>query len=262
MERVRDASARVAAQSDETIRTESRRLGPLLARFLEAAGAGVVPGATTQSICDTLAEQCRHERLEPAMLGYNGYPAAAAVSVNEEIVHGVPSARVLDDGDVVKVEFGVVSGKAFAAQSWTFCAGNADDADVAMMATGRKALRAAVAAVSPSGRLGDIGAAIQSTTEAAGLSVVRSFLGYGMGKQRIQAPQVSGVGERATGMRMRPGLILNIHVIIKRGSFDVDISPNEWTALAADGLRGALFTSMVEVTPKGHLELTREVDAP
>jgi methionyl aminopeptidase len=191
------------------------------------------------------------------MLGYHGFPAPAAISVNDEIVHGLPSSRVLAPADLVKVEFGVVSGMAFAAQSWTFAAGPATPSDEILLAVGRRALEAAASIVSPGHRLGDIGAAIQGVVEGAGLSVVRAFVGYGMGKSRIQAPQISGVGNPGRGARLRPGMILNLHVIIKHGSPHVRIAENRWTAFAEDGRRGALFTSMIEVTSDGHTALTR-----
>jgi len=258
--RVQAASAGVAQQSDATILAESRRLGPLLAEILRAGGRRAVPGATTQEVADALVEACLRRGLEPAMLGYHGFPAAAAVSVNEEIVHGIPSSRVLCAGDLVKIELGVVSGRAFGTQSWTFAVERPTTADAVLLETGPRALRAAIAAVSPTHRLGDVGAAIQGVVEDAGLAVVRAFVGYGMGKLRIQAPQVNGFGNRGQGQRLKPGWVLNLHVILKHGSPGVEIADNRWTARAEDGRRGAIFTAMVEVTSNGHVELTRFVE--
>lgn len=258
--RVQEAVAQVAGEREDDVRRESQRLGPLVSRLLDEGRASVVAGRTTQDVADALVEACHASNVEPAMLGFNGYPSAAAVSVNEEIVHGIPSPRVLRAGDLVKVELGTTSGKGFAAQSWTFPVGDANEADARMLAVGRDALRAAVSAVGPSSRLGDIGEAIQTTAEAADLSVVRAYVGYGIGKKRIQPPQIPGFGKRGTGPRMRRGWILNIHVILKRGSFEVDVAPDGWTTLASDSERGVLFTSMVEVTAEGRAELTRALD--
>jgi len=259
-ERVRDLSREVSNQTDDTILRESARLGPLVGQFLQAARAHIAPTVTTQSLAELLLEECRRADLAPAMLGYQGFPAGVAISINDEIVHGIPSSRALQRGDLVKIELAVVSGKAFAAQSWTFPVGPPSATDAPMLAAGRTALTHAVNAVSPRARLGDIGAAIQTTTEAAGFSVVRAYVGYGMGKQRLQQPQVSGFGRAGTGSRLLPGMILNIHVIIKQGSFEVAIAPNKWTAMAVDGLRGALFTAMVEVTAGGRARLTNDLD--
>jgi methionyl aminopeptidase len=252
--------ARPRAEDRLQILAESRRLGPLLAEILRAGGRRALPGATSQEVADALVEACLRRGLEPAMLGYHSFPAAAAVSVNEEIVHGIPSSRVLHAGDLVKVEFGVVSGRAFGAASWTFPVERATAADEVLLETGPRALRAAIAAVSPAHRLGDVGAAIQGVVEDAGLSVVRAFVGHGMGKSRIQAPQVAGVGSPGKGQRLKPGWVLNIQVILKHGSPGVEITDNRWTARAEDGRRGAIFTAMVEVTSKGHIELTRFVE--
>lgn len=254
------ASARVATQTAVTILEESRRLAPVLTEILSVAGQRVVPGATTLEVANALFRECRRRDLEPAMLGYRGFPSPAAISVNDEIVHGLPSSRVLEPADLVKVEFGVVSGTAFASQSWTFAVDRVTPHDEVMLVAGRRALAAAVSVVSPEHRLGDIGAAIQDVVEGAGLSVVRAFVGYGMGKLRIQGPQIDGVGMAGRGARLRPGMILNLHVIIKHGSPEVQIAGNRWTALAEDGRRGALFTSMVEVTSHGHAELTPFLD--
>jgi methionyl aminopeptidase len=260
LERVRAAVARVAAATDDAIAKESRRLGPIVTEILRAAGRVAVPGATTQDVAEALARECRRRDLAPAMLGYRGFPAPAAISVNDEIVHGLPSSRALVAADLVKVELGVASGLAFASQSWTFAVGHADPSDEVLLVEGRRALRAAIDVVSPQHRVGDIGAAIQGVAEGAGLAVVRAFVGYGMGKSRIQPPQISGVGSPGTGTRLAAGSILNLHVIVKHGSPDVVIGDNRWTAHAEDGRRGALFTAMVEVTRDGHLELTGSVE--
>ena len=114
----------------------------------------------------------------------------------------------------------------------------------------------ATEAISPAGRLGDIGAAIQAEAERAGFEVIRAFVGYGMGQQRIQAPQIPGTGRKGMGARLQTGWILNVHVILKRGTPDIEIAGNQWTALASDKKRGCIFTHMVEVTADGHRVLS------
>lgn len=254
--RIRAASGRVATQTDEAILAESRRLGPVVSEIVRAAGGGLRAGSSTESVAARLVQETLARDLQPAMLGYNGFPAAGAISVNEEILHGLPSNRALHVGDLVKVEFGVVSGSAFASHSWTFAVGEPSEADRSLMETGRRALHAALDVASPPRRLGDIGAAIKSTADAAGVSVVRAYVGHGMGKTRIQDPQVHGVGTTGTGARLRPGWILNLHVILKRGTPEVLVAANRWTALADDNQRGVLYTAMVEITADGHRTLT------
>lgn len=250
------ASAKVGQQSDAVILNESRRLGPLVAGLLHDVGRNIHAGMTTQSIADALVSRSGSLGLLPAMLGFGRFPAAAAISLNEEVVHGLPSSRELVDTDLLKIEFGVVSGLAFASHSWTFPVGTPNREDALLLGSGPRALRAALDVVSPKNRLGDVGAAIQQTLEAEGLSVVRSFVGYGMGKSRIQEPQVCGYGSLGRGTRIRPGWILNVHVIAKHGSPEVLISENDWTAISADQRRAALFSCMAEVTSEGCNVLT------
>ncbi len=186
------------------------------------------------------------------MLGFNGFPAGAAVSVNEAIVHGLPSERAFSAADLANIQFAVVSDAAFASQGWTFPVGALDAGDRVLLEAGPRALRAAVNAVSPGARVGDIGAAIQAEVEGAGLSVVRAFVGYRMGGSLINPPQICGTGRPGTGARLRKEWILNLHVILKRGTHAIFVDENRWTAVAEDGQRGALFTAMVEVTADGH----------
>lgn len=258
--RVAAAVARVAKNDDIEILQESGRLAPIVAGILRDVGSSIAVGITTHELSNRLVEQCGPHRLLPAMLGYNGFPAPAAISVNEEVVHGIPSSKILCESDLVKMEFSVVSDIAFASQSWTFPVGVPSDRDRLLLVTGPAALRAAISTVGDGRRLGDVGAAIQETVQAAGLSVIRDFVGYGMGKLRIQEPKVSGFGTRGRGARLQPGWILNIHVILKHGAFPVDISENGWTAISRDRERAALFTCMVEVTRSGHQVLTPLLD--
>src|SRR5262245_1719042 len=127
--RVRAAAARVATRSDEEILIEARRLGPIVSGVVGSAGKMLAPGTTTARVADLVVRGGRQHGLEPAMLGYNGFEAAAAISVNDEILHAPPSSRVLAFGDLVKIQYTAVSGAAFAAQSWTFPVGLAADAD-------------------------------------------------------------------------------------------------------------------------------------
>lgn len=257
---VRRLAAQVATQPYERILEESRRIAPILSEILRDVGRSVAAGSTTRDIADRLGKEAARRGLLPAMLGYNGFPAVAATSVNDEIVHGVPSSRALKDGDLLKVQFGVVSGVAFAAQGWTFPVGGASASDRLLLDVGPRALRAAVRAVSSRARIGDIAAAIQGEAEDAGLAVVRSFTGYGMGKSMIQRPQIPCAGRAGVGERIREGTILHLHVIIKHGTDDVVIGEDRWTAAADDGQRGAVFTTMVEVTADGHRLLGAFVD--
>jgi methionyl aminopeptidase len=185
------------------------------------------------------------------MLGYNAFPAGAAVSLNEEMLHGLPSGRAIGAGDLVKLQFAVLSNAGYAAQAWTFPVGAPAEADRALLEAGPRALRAALDTVSPRAHVGDLGAAIQAEVEAARLSVVRAFVGYRIGSALILPPQIEGTGKPGAGSRLEEGWILHLHVVLKRGKYPVFIADDHWTATAVDGQRGALFTAMVEVTSRG-----------
>lgn len=247
-ENVGRAARAVRELPEDTVREESRRLAPLLSDILRVTGGSLDPGTTTQDLCDRLVRQGKRHGLLPAMLGYNGFPAGAAVSLNEEIVHGLPSGRAIAAGDLVKLQFAVVSSAGYAAQGWTFPVGAPAEADRALLAAGPRALRAALDAVSPRAHVGDVGAAIQAEVEAAGLSVVRAFVGYRVGGALIMPPQLEGTGQKGQGPRLQEGWVLHLHVVCKRGKYPVFIADDHWTATAVDGQRGALFTALVEVT--------------
>jgi len=246
--------------SDAALLEEMRRLGPIVSRLLRDVGRSIRPGMTTQAIADALARGAASDRAAAAMLDYRGFPAAAAVSVNDEIVHGIPGRRVLADGDLVKVEFRIGSGIAYAGQSWTFPVGDVSAEDRVLLDVGPRALRAALLTLKHHVRLGDIGAAIQTTVEDAGLAVVRDFVGYGMGRQPMQDPQIKGYGRAGFGPRIAASTVLNLHVIFKHGGPEVAVMDNEWTARALDGKRGGIFTCMAELTNDGHRLLTPFID--
>lgn len=285
-ERVRSMSERVATQPYEWVLVESRRIAPIVSEVLFEVGGAIAPGATTRSLHDALVDGLWARGLGPAMLGFQGFPFGCAVAVNDELVGGEPSERVVALGDLVKLEVAAVSGWAFAGQSWTFVVG--DEGHGAppksgphklLLRAGQRALRNAILRVRPAATVGDLGAIIQSTVEQAGLAVVRSHVGYAMGHKRIMAPQIPGWGEAGTLAPLVPGLILHLHVILKEGAPQPDVPPSDatppdavsaeeapsqaeeveptqaegaarssWTVRSHDGARGALFSAMVEIT--------------
>lgn len=255
------AAQRVRGQTDEARLVEARRLGPLVSQMLAEARRHVAPGVTTEAIARGLAAASVAQGTLPAMFGYRGFPALAAVSVNDEIVHGLPGPRRLEAGDLVKLEFSIVSGVSFASQSWTFVAGSPREQDLELLRAGPRALRAALGVLKHQCRIGDIGEAIQTNVEAAGLTVVRDFGGYAMGRERIEEPLIKGYGKAGFGRRLEAGRVLHLHVILKQGSFELKVLENGWSAVGLDGGRAGLFTCMVELTDDGHRLLTPLLDA-
>lgn len=230
-----------------------------LQHILGEIGTSLRPGMTTKDIDRQAEVLLQRAGMTPAMKGYNGFPAATAVSVNEEVVHGIPSKkRVLQAGDIVTVQISGLRGGLHAAMGWTFPVGEVDANKQRLIDSGKRALDAAVSQVRGGGRIGDISASIQESVESAGFSVVRDFVGYGIGRIMISEPQIPGTGVRGRGPRVAAGQTLNVQVILADGGWRLEILEDEWTAVTADGGMAAVFTAMVEAQSGGTLRLTQE----
>lgn len=214
--------------------------------------AMVAPRVTTGDI-DRLAEaRARERRAEPAFKGYHGYPASICVSVNDEVVHGIPSpARALRDGDVVGLDFGVLYRGWYGDSAYSVSVGKASRAADRLLCVTRGALSRAIAAAVPSGRIGDIGAAVQGWVESQGLSVVRDFVGHGIGRRLHEPPQVPNFGAAGTGMRLRPGMVLALEPMVTAGGPAVQTLDDGWTAVTVDGSLSAHFEHTVAITEAG-----------
>jgi methionyl aminopeptidase len=219
---------------------------------LEELARAVGPGMTTAEL-DRLAEAgARRRGAEPAFLGYHGYPASICVSVNHEVVHGIPSPhRTLRAGDIVGLDFGVVRSGYYGDAAITGAGGEIAEAARRLVEAARGALARAVEAARPDARVGDIGAAVQAHVEARGYSVVRDFVGHGIGRRLHEAPQVPNFGIPGTGVRLRPGMVLAIEPMVNEGGCEVDTLPDGWTAVTADGRLSAHFEHTVAITENG-----------
>jgi methionyl aminopeptidase len=224
---------------------------------LDELARAAVPGVTTAELDHLAASGARARGATPAFLGYHGYPASLCISVNDEVVHGIPSARrVLRDGDVVGLDFGVVLDGFYGDAARTVPVGQASPDALRLLETTRDALLAGVAAALPGGRLGDIGAAIQALVEARGYSVVREFVGHGIGRRLHEPPQVPNYGRAGSGKRIEVGLVLAIEPMVNAGAPEVALLDDGWTAVTADGSLSAHFEHTVAVTENGPEILT------
>jgi methionyl aminopeptidase len=224
----------------------------------EVSGAAVAGTSTAE--LDRLAESRTRERgAVPAFKGYLGYPASICISVNDEVVHGIPSpSRVLRDGDVVGLDFGAILHGFHGDAAQTVLVGRATPEAVRLVEATRAALASGIAATRAGGRVGDIGAAVQGSAEAAGFSVVRDFVGHGIGRKLHEPPQVPNFGTAGTGAWLRPGLVLAIEPMVNAGSPGVRTLDDGWTAVTEDGRLSAHFEHTVAVTEEGPEVLTRE----
>jgi methionyl aminopeptidase len=242
---------RVAQRTADEI-ARIREAGRVVYDVLEALAQAAVPGVTTLELDRLASERTRAVGAEPAFLGYHGYPACLCVSVNDEVIHGIPSAkRVLAEGDVVGLDFGVVLRGWYADSARTVPVGQVRPEAARLLAVTRAALGRAIATVRPGARLGDLGAAVQGFVEGEGYSVVRDFVGHGIGRRLHEPPQIPNYGKPGTGLKLAPGMVLAIEPMVNAGGEAVETLDDGWTAVTEDGSWSAHFEHTVAVTEKG-----------
>ena len=232
--------------------------GEIVAGVLELIASSVEPGMTTEEL-DRLAEAYirGHDGAEPAFKGLYGFPATLCTSLNEEVVHGIPSvARKLAAGDLISVDVGVKLGGLFADAAVTIPVGEVGPEAERLLRVTREALDVGVAEARPGARLGDVGAAIQSHVADEGFSVVRELVGHGVGHEPHEAPHVPNFGRNGRGEVMEPGLVIAIEPMVNDGSRHIRTLADGWTVVTADGSLSAHFEHTVAVTAGGPRVLT------
>ena len=227
-----------------------REAGRIVADVLECAGAALAPGVTTRELNALCEKEIRSRGGVPTFLGYNGYPAATCISVNDEVVHGIPSDRRLRAGDICKVDLGVTRDGMIAdgARSWGVGAVTAELAR--LLETTAAALALGVRECRAGRRVGDVGHAIQRFVEKRGYSVVRALCGHGVGRELHEEPQVPNFGRAGHGVKLAPGMTLAIEPMVNLGRFDVETRSDGWTVATKDGLPSAHFEHTILVTDK------------
>lgn len=234
-----------------------RRAGAVVADILALICARIAPGMATAEIDRLAREELKKRGAKPAFLNYHGYPAVICVSVNHEVVHGIPSAqRLLKDGDIVGLDFGAVVDGWFGDAAVSVGVGRIAPEAERLLRVSREALERGVAAVKAGARIGDIGAAIQDHAEAAGFSVVRDFVGHGIGRSLHEDPAIPNYGKPGTGARLKAGMTLAIEPMINAGASDVETLADGWTAVTKDRKLSAHFEHTVLVTETGYEVLT------
>ncbi len=236
-----------------------RRAGEVVRELLEAVRPHVVAGATTMDLEDVAAAKVKELKVTPAFKGYHGYPCVLCTSVNQEVVHGIPSkTRVLRDGDIVSIDTGVVIDGFYGDSATTVGVGGKLDGEAArLLAVTESSLKAGIDAVTRGATFGDVGAAVQQMVEREGFSVVREFVGHGIGTHLHEDPQVPNYGQRGRGMKVREGMVFCIEPMVNAGKADVQVLGDGWTAVTVDGSLSAHFEHTVAVTANGVEVLTR-----
>jgi methionyl aminopeptidase len=229
----------------------------MAADTLLKVGDMIRPGITTEEIDRLVHEDTVRRGGICAPLNYHGFPKSVCTSVNEVVCHGIPGPRVLKEGDIINVDVTTKYEGFFGDTSATFFIGKVSDEARHVTEVSRRSLELAIAEVKEGARLGDIGAAIQEYAEGEGCSVVRAFVGHGIGRVFHEAPQVSHVGKRGQGMRLKAGMVFTIEPMINLGHWEVEVLADKWTAVTADGSLSAQFEHTVVVTKAGCEVLTR-----
>lgn len=224
----------------------------IAAEVMAEVARAILPGATTADLEAIATEAIRSRGATPAFPTVPGYRHTLCVGINEEVVHGIPSEeRRLKEGDLISVDCGVLLGGFFGDHAWSFPAGRVDEEMARLLRTGEEALQRGVAAARVGGRLHDISAAIQACAEAAGFSVVRDYVGHGIGRELHEEPQVPNFGEAGTGMKLRKGLVLALEPMLNAGTHEVEVLPDGWTVVTKDRRPSVHFEHSIAVLDEG-----------
>lgn len=234
-----------------------REAGRISARALRLAGEAVEPGVTTAEIDRRVRQYIEKEGARPSFLGYGGFPASACISVNNVVIHGIPSKKiVLKEGDIVSVDVGAELNGFHGDNAWTFPCGKISAQAQALLDATRESLFEGIKMARPGNRIGDIGSAVQRYVEARNYSVVRDFVGHGVGAKLHEDPSVPNFGTPGRGVRLLPGMTIAIEPMINAGTHKVKVLSDEWTTVTEDGKLSAHFEHSVAITPDGPQILT------
>ncbi|MBI3614925.1 MAG: type I methionyl aminopeptidase [Candidatus Omnitrophica bacterium] len=234
-----------------------REAGRIVAKVIEMLKKEVRPGITTAELDEMAGEKIRQEGGKPAFKGYRGFPGNICASVNEEVVHGIPSRRKLKEGDIVGLDVGATVEGYFGDAAVTVAVGQISQEAADLMAVTQAALAEGIAFARPGNRLSDISHAVQRTVESRGYSVVRDFVGHGIGTELHEPPQIPNYGKPGFGPVLKEGMVLAIEPMVNQGGAAVEVLADGWTAVTKDRKLSAHFEHTVAVTESGPEILTR-----
>lgn len=234
-----------------------RKAGMITAGALAAAGEALRPGMTTYELDRVVEKYITSHGAKPGFKGYGGFPAAACISVNDEVIHGIPGPRKILEGDIVSVDTGAYIDGYHGDSCKTFACGEISEEAKALLKSTEESLYVAIEMAKPGVRLGDIGAAIQKYNEDRGFSVVREFVGHGLGRDLHEEPEVPNFGKAGRGIRLQPGMVICIEPMINMGTAAIKVMPDKWTVKTQDGKLSAHFEHAIAITQNGNVILSR-----
>lgn len=234
-----------------------RRAGRLVAEVLQILKGAVEPGVTSAELNRIAEDQCVKMKAIPAFKGYGGFPYTICASPNDRVVHGFPNDDPLVEGDILSVDFGLIIDDYYGDSAVTIPVGNIDDVTLKLLDVTRESLNLGIEKAQVGGYLSDISAAVQACVEKEGFSIVREFVGHGIGRQLHEDPQIPNYGTVGHGPRLKPGMTFAIEPMVNVGLPEVKVLADGWTAVTADGQRSAHFEHTIAITENGPEILTR-----
>ena len=234
-----------------------RKAGRMVAEVLATLREKIRPGITTLEL-DRLAEdKCKKWKARPAFKGYGGFPFTICASPNDRVVHGFPNAQPMQEGEIISIDFGLIIDGFYGDSAVTIPVGEIDETTRRLLTVTKESLDSGIAAAQPGGRLSDISHAVQTRVEQDHFSVVREFVGHGIGRQLHEDPQIPNYGPPASGPKLKAGMVLAIEPMVNIGTPAVKVLEDGWTAVTVDGRRSAHFEHTVAITENGPEILTR-----
>ncbi len=228
-----------------------RRAGQVVSKTLDMVGERIETGMTTGQLDELVEDFIRSQDAIPGFKNYRGFPASACISINDEVVHGIPGDRVIKDGDIVSVDVGSIVDGFYGDSARTFAVGEVSEEKLGLMKNTETCLQVAIDMARKGNKLGQISAAIQKTAEAEGFGVVRALVGHGIGRNMHEEPQVPNFGSPDVGPVLKAGMVLAIEPMINLGTHKVYTKPDGWTFVTADGSPSAHFEHTVAITDDG-----------
>ena len=234
-----------------------RVAGRITAQALMVAQELIKPGVTPLAVDKAIRQFIEKEGAKPSFLGYGGFPASACISINDEVIHGIPNDKPFRDGDLVKVDVGAYIGGFHGDSARTFFCGNVSDEAKELEEVTRLSFFAGMEKAVVGNRLGDISAAVQEVVEKAGFSVVRDFVGHGIGSDLHEDPEVPNFGRAGRGVRLSAGMVIALEPMVNVGDYRVGVLDNDWTVVTVDGSLSAHYENTIVITENGPEILTK-----
>lgn len=234
-----------------------KKAGRISARALKLAGEAVKPGVDTEKIDEMVHDYIKSQGAAPSFLGYNGFPKSSCISINNEVIHGIPnSKRIIKSGDIVSIDVGACINGFHGDNAWTFPCGDIIEEAQNLLVTTRESLFKAISMATVGNRVGDIGNAVEEYVKARGYSVVRDFVGHGVGASMHEDPAVPNFGKPGHGVRLREGMTIAIEPMVNAGTGRVKVLNDKWTTVTADNKLSAHFEHTIAITSDGPIILT------